>query len=154
MNNGLTETKSTDHTQLTQLRKAIVLPNDTQEVPQLAAFIDEVCEAAGLDDITTMQMNLAMEEAVVNVMDYAYPAGQHGDITIEAASDGVLLKFTITDSGSPFDPTAKADVDTSLSAEERPIGGLGIHLVRQLMDSIGYERAGGQNILTLKKKNK
>jgi len=135
-----------------KLRKVIVLPNDTQEVPRLAAFVDEVCEVVGFDATVTMQMNLAIEEAVVNVMEYAYPPGTRGDVTVEAVSNDVRLKFTIIDNGSPFDPTAKADVDTALSAEERPIGGLGIHLVRQLMDSINYERIDGQNILTLRKK--
>jgi sigma-B regulation protein RsbU (phosphoserine phosphatase) len=135
-----------------KLRKAIVLPNDTKEVPRLATFVDEVCEAVGFDATTTMQMNLAIEEAVVNVMEYAYPPGIRGDVSIEAQSNDVRLKFTITDSGSPFDPTVKADADTTLKAEDRPIGGLGIHLVRQLMDSINYERIDGQNILTLRKK--
>jgi sigma-B regulation protein RsbU (phosphoserine phosphatase) len=97
-------------------------------------------------------MNLAMEEAVVNVMSYAYPADTVGDVTIEAVTIADQLQFTITDSGTPFDPTAKEDVDTTLSAEERPIGGLGIHLVRQLMDSITYERIDGKNVLTLRKK--
>jgi sigma-B regulation protein RsbU (phosphoserine phosphatase) len=105
-----------------------------------------------MDMAIAIQMNLAMEEAVVNVMDYAYPAGTVGDVTIEAESDDNQLQFTIIDSGTPFDPTAKEEVDTTLSAEERPIGGLGIHLVRQLMDSINYERIDEKNILTLRKK--
>ena len=63
-----------------------------------------------------------------------------------------LLKFVISDSGTPFDPTAKAEVDTTLSAEERGIGGLGIHLIRQIMDTINYERVDGKNVLTLRKK--
>ena len=62
------------------------------------------------------------------------------------------MKFTITDSGMPFDPTTKEDADTTLSAEDRPIGGLGIYLVRQLMDSMNYERINGKNVLTLRKK--
>jgi sigma-B regulation protein RsbU (phosphoserine phosphatase) len=99
-----------------------------------------------------IQMNLAMEEAVVNVMSYAYPVDTVGNVTITAESDGEQLQFTIIDSGTPFDPTAKEEVDTTLSAEERPIGGLGIHLVRQLMDSINYERIDGKNVLTLRKK--
>ena len=137
-----------------KLQKTIVLTNNTQEVPRLAAFVDEMCEALGFSATDTMQMNLAMEEAVVNVMDYAYPPGTRGDINIEAQSNDVRLKFTITDSGAPFDPTVKADVDTTLSAEERPIGGLGIYMVRQIMDSINYERIDGRNVLTLRKKLK
>ena len=132
--------------------KRIILPNDTKEVPTLAAFVDEVCEAVGFDAALTMKMNLAIEEAVVNVMEYAYPRGTHGDITVEAQANDVRLKFTIIDSGTHFDPTAQADVDTTLSAEDRPIGGLGIHIVRQYLDSINYERISGHNVLTLRKK--
>ena len=134
------------------LQKTIKLPNDTQEVPKLATFVGEVCEALGINANVTMQINLAVEEAVVNVMEYAYPPGTHGDVDIKALANDEQLKFTITDSGSPFDPTIQAYVDTTLSAEERPIGGLGIHLVRQIMDSINYERIEGRNILTLRKK--
>ncbi|MBQ9666487.1 MAG: ATP-binding protein [Bacteroidaceae bacterium] len=135
-----------------RFKRSITLSNDVQEVPQLAQFVEEVCEAVEFDPATTMSMNLAIEEAVVNVMNYAYPAGTKGDIDIEAQANDVRLKFTIIDSGTPFDPTAKEEVDTTLTAEERSIGGLGIHLVRQLMDSINYERVGGKNILTLRKK--
>ena len=101
---------------------------------------------------TTMQLNLALEEAVVNVMNYAYPSGVTGNIDIDARANDVRLKFTISDSGSPFDPTAKEEVDTTLSAEERSIGGLGIHLIRQIMDSINYEYVDGKNVLTLRKR--
>ena len=134
------------------MQHSITLTNDIQQVPQLADFVDMVCEEVGMDMAVAIQMNLAMEEAVVNVMNYAYPADTVGDVTIEAVTIADQLQFTITDCGTPFDPTAKEDVDTTLSAEERPIGGLGIHLVRQLMDSITYERIDGKNVLTLRKK--
>jgi anti-sigma regulatory factor (Ser/Thr protein kinase) len=104
--------------------------------------------------MVTMQMNLAIEEAVVNVMDYAYPEGVKGYVDIEVWADEQWLTFVITDSGKPFDPTTKGEVDITLSAEERDIGGLGIYLVRQIMDSIGYEYKDGHNVLTLKKKVK
>ena len=135
-----------------RLSRSLKLTNNVDEVPQLAAFVDEVCEAIGLDMSLTMSLNLAIEEAVVNVMDYAYPAGKKGDILIEAKANDQCLKIVIIDWGTPFDPTTKAEVDTTLSAEERPIGGLGIHLVRQIMDSINYERIDGKNVLTLRKK--
>ena len=134
------------------MQHSITLTNDIQQVPQLADFVDMVCEEVGMDMAVAIQMNLAMEEAVVNVMSYAYPADTVGDVTIEAVTIADQLQFTITDCGTPFDPTAKEDVDTTLSAEERPIGGWGIHLVRQLMDSITYERIDGKNVLTLRKK--
>ena len=135
-----------------RMARHLLLQNDVQQVPQLAQFVEEVCEAMGFDMSATMQLNLAIEEAVVNVMNYAYPYGTTGNISIEAQANDVRLEFVISDSGEPFDPTAKDEVDTTLSAEERPIGGLGIHLVRKIMDSINYERIDGQNVLTLRKK--
>ncbi|MBR1414500.1 MAG: SpoIIE family protein phosphatase, partial [Prevotella sp.] len=133
-------------------RHSITLPNDIDTVPQLPAFIDEVAEDAALDASLTMSLNLAIEEAVVNVMQYAYPEGTKGTVNIVATIADGVLSFVISDSGKPFDPTAKAEVDTTLSAEERPIGGLGIHLVRQIMDDVAYERKDNKNVLTLKKK--
>jgi anti-sigma regulatory factor (Ser/Thr protein kinase) len=85
-------------------------------------------------------------------MTYAYPPEGYGEVDIEANVDDDWLRFIISDKGIPFDPTAKEDVDTSLSAEERQIGGLGIHLVRTIMDNISYERRDHQNVLTLGKK--
>ena len=137
-----------------KLKRSITLPNNVEDVPQLASFTDEVCEALELEMSLTMSINLALEEAVVNVMSYAYPAGTKGNVNIEAEADEEWLKFVISDNGVPFDPTEKEEVDTTLNAEERPIGGLGIHLVRQIMDSINYEFIDDKNVLTLKKKYK
>ena len=138
--------------QTAKLQRSITLNNNLDEVPQLAAFVDEVCEEAGLDMSLTMSLNLAIEEAVVNVIDYAYPEGTPGKVCIEAVVDDQQLSFVISDWGVPFDPTTRGEVDTTLSVDERPIGGLGIHLVRQIMDSISYERTDEKNVLTLRKK--
>lgn len=145
-------TMLTDNQPNVRYQRQITLPNDVQEVPQLNVFVDEVCEQVDFDMSTTLKLNLAIEEAVVNVMNYAYPAGEKGDVDIEAMINDEYLVFVISDSGTPFDPTAKAEVDTTLSAEERGIGGLGIHLIRQIMDTINYERVEGKNVLTLRKK--
>ena len=142
----------TRHQHLVRFQKEITLGNDIGQIPQLTAFVDRVCQALEFDTTTTMQMNLAIEEAVVNVMNYAYPKGEQGDIRILAQASDQRLKITISDSGVPFDPTTRQAVDTTLPADERPIGGLGIHLINQLMDSINYERKDNKNILTLRKK--
>ena len=142
----------TKHDEEIVYQHSLTLTNDLKRVPRLNTFIDEVCEANGFDMPTTMQINLAIEEAVVNVMNYAYPAGKKGDITIEAKSNGTDMFFIISDTGKPFDPTAKPEVDITLSAEDRSIGGLGIHLIRQIMSHINYERVDGHNVLTLTKK--
>ena len=142
----------TKHHQEITYQRSLTLSNDLKRVPRLNTFIDEVCEANGFDMAATMQINLAIEEAVVNVMNYAYPVGTVGNITIEVKSNGSEVSFIISDTGKPFDPTAKPEVDITLSAEDRSIGGLGIHLIRQIMDHINYERVDGHNILTLIKK--
>ena len=134
--------------------QSIMLPNNTQEVPRLNAFVKEVCQNVGFDDRVTMEVRIAVEEAVVNVMRYAYPQGKHGEVKIEAAHNDQRLKFTIIDSGKPFDPTIQSEVDTTLPAKKRNLGGLGIHIIRQNMDSMNYERIDTLNVLTLRKKIK
>ncbi|MBP5355892.1 MAG: ATP-binding protein [Prevotella sp.] len=134
-----------------KLQQSIILPNDVEKVSELTTFVEGICESLEFDPVTTMQMNLAIEEAVVNVMSYAYPQGAQGFVNIEAQANESRLKFVITDNGIPFDPTAMAKVDTTLSTEERGIGGLGIHLVRTIMDNVNYKRVDGKNILTLRK---
>ena len=99
-----------------------------------------------------MSLNLALEEAVTNVVMYAYSEGTDGLVDITAETKGQVLTFVIKDSGKAFDPTQKEEADITLSAEERPIGGLGIFLVMNLMDEVKYERENGYNILTMSKK--
>ena len=130
----------------------LTLPNDIEQIPKLSEFIDSICETFCIDMETTMSLNLALEEAVVNVMSYAYPEGTKGDVDIEVVKGPQYLDFIISDSGKPFNPTTKEDPDTNLSVEERPIGGLGIHIIRQIMDSVHYERKENRNYLTLRKK--
>ena len=125
--------------------------NDVHQVPEVNKFVTSVGQRLNLEPSLVSQLMLAVEEAVVNVMNYAYPLGSKGDITIEAKATGQWLKFIISDEGKAFDPTQGGNADTSLSAEDRPIGGLGILLVRSLMDSINYEYNGGKNVLTLMK---
>ncbi|MPM77890.1 Serine/threonine-protein kinase BtrW [bioreactor metagenome] len=99
-----------------------------------------------------MNLNLALEEIVSNIILYAYsiesPANK---IFIEFIKTGSKLKFIISDYGKPFDPTTKDEPDITLEAVDRPIGGLGIFLVRQIMDDIAYSRENGMNKLILYK---
>jgi sigma-B regulation protein RsbU (phosphoserine phosphatase) len=134
------------------LEERLQLSNDVRQVKLLNPFVVQVMDRLGIGKEVVKQVKLAVEEAVVNVMSYAYPAGETGDIGVEATADGQWLRFVITDSGVAFDPTEKEKADTTLSAEDRPIGGMGILLVRELMDSINYERADGRNVLTLSKR--
>jgi len=129
----------------------LTLLNNVDELNKLPEFVDTVCEEAHIDMMMVTSLNLALDEAVTNVVLYAY-GDREGTVDIEAIYTDKYIKFIITDSGIPFDPTQTQEVDITLGVEERPIGGLGIHLVRQIMDTVNYERTDGKNILTLTKK--
>ena len=126
---------------------SLVMRNDIQQIPTLAEWVDTL----GLPEELNMPINLALEEAVTNVMLYAYQGGT-GQVLVEAHTSPEQVIFTISDSGVAFDPTIRKDPDINQGVEERPIGGLGIFLVRQIMDDIRYERKDNKNILTLIKK--
>lgn len=130
------------------MRYSIVMRNDIQQIPTLAEWIENLHVPSNL----SMTINLALEEAVTNVMLYAYPQDKNGQVRIEAEKTDTQITFVISDSGIPFDPTKQPPVNTSLGLEERSIGGLGIHLVRKIMDKIQYRRENKKNILTLIKK--
>lgn len=131
--------------------KEIHIIND---INQLACVNEEVTQLAGrlgLSEKVCMNLQLALEEAVSNVILYAYPDEKNKEITIRFEVTDDLLKIVITDTGIPFDPNQKEMPDLTLSAHERPIGGLGIHLVREIMTDVEYIRKGDKNILTMLK---
>lgn len=132
-----------------KLTEVLNIKNDLYEVSKLNAFQKSFYEKLNLEKSLARRLQLSVEEIVVNVIDYAYPLGMKGDITVKMMWDGKSLKIVVVDSGVMFDPTLVETPDISLMAEERQVGGLGIHLVRKLMDSVNYEREDGKNILTL-----
>ena len=134
--------------------RIIKITNRLEEVPQMMASIEDICTEEGIDEMTILGINLALEEAVVNVVNYAYPEGTVGDIEMEVNADEKAITFILRDHGKPFDPTAAKEVDITLPAEERQIGGLGIHLIRNYMDEVKYDYCDGQNVLTLVKNKK
>ena len=134
------------------LNETLTLKNDVHEVSKLSTFQKSFYEKMNLEKSLASQLRLAVEEAVVNVIEHAYPYGTEGSVEVTMMSDGHQLKVVIDDSGMPFDPTIEKKVDITLSADERQVGGLGILLVRELMDTINYEYINGHNILTLRKK--
>lgn len=131
------------------MQYSLTLTNDVNRVPELTAWVDTVAEAANMPSDKTFQLHLALEEAVVNVMNYAYMGYMGMPITISAETHEDKIVFLIEDAGIPFDPTKQDAPDTTLSVEERPIGGLGIMLIRQLMQEITYEYKDKHNRLTL-----
>lgn len=133
------------------MEKILVIENDISEIIKLAVFIDELGEEMNLTPELIFNLNLVLEEAVSNVILYAYGEEKHKEISLMAnMSDGNLV-FVLTDSGKEFDPTKVPDADITLSAEEREIGGLGIFLIRQIMDKVDYQRIEEKNVLTMRK---
>ena len=133
----------------------LLLKNDISQVPLLADFINQVCNKFALDQSLSFQLNLVLEEAVVNVIQYAFPKGEEHTFTLDVKKEADTITFILRDDGKPFNPLTQApDVDINLSAEKRQIGGLGIFLVQQMMDEVDYKRTSkGENVLVMRKRN-
>lgn len=133
------------------MEKKLLLRNEIAEIEKLSVFIEELGDELGLSPEWVFNLNLVLEEAVSNVILYAYPKEEHETISLVAKKTDHQLIFVLTDSGKEFDPTQAPDADITLSAEERQIGGLGIFLIRQIMDKVEYQRIDGKNVFTLGK---
>ena len=133
------------------MEKILVLENEISEINKLAVFIEKLGEELSLAPDMVFNLNLVLEEAVSNVILYAYPKGECQEIVLSAQKKDNSLIFVLTDSGKEFDPTQAPDADVTLSAEDRQIGGLGIFLIRQIMNEVEYQRIEGKNVLTLGK---
>jgi anti-sigma regulatory factor (Ser/Thr protein kinase) len=122
------------------------------EIPRLIDWISACCGDEGIAEEIGFKMALALEEAVMNVITHAFAgvALPHL-ITIRLEINAELLVAEIVDNGRPFDPTTAPDPDLSLPLEQRHPGGLGIHLMRGMMDGLRYRRSNGRNILRLEK---
>lgn len=122
------------------------------ELENLEAFIDFVkgCAAkAGFDHKRSMEIELAAEEALVNICNYAYP-GENGSVRVRCFDSGEkTLTIEISDQGVPFDVLSQADPDVTLDIDHRKIGGLGIFLIKKMVQEVKYKREGDRNILTM-----
>ena len=127
----------------------LTLVNDLRQVSLLSGFVDRIRKENDLAPALAARIHLALEEAVSNVIMYAYPEGTAGNMVLDAVRDGNRLQFTLVDRGKAFDPTTVPEANPEAPLEERPVGGLGIHLVRAIMDSISYSRLDGKNVLTM-----
>ena len=134
------------------MEKSIILANDISELSKLHAFIEGVGEDFLLTPDVVFNLDLVIEEAVVNIINYAYPKEEHQYIYLSAHVHEGSIVFVLTDTGKEFDPTIAPEADITLSADEREIGGLGIFLIRQIMNEVRYQRIEGKNVLTLEKK--
>ena len=119
----------------------------------VADFVDEELEKRDVPMAAEAQIDIALDEIYTNVVKYAY-GEEAGDVTVrlDFSEDNSEVRLTVSDAGIPYDPLKQEDPDVTLEADERQIGGLGIYLVKQLMDEVSYEYRGGMNILRMRKK--
>ncbi|MCR4625596.1 MAG: ATP-binding protein [Lachnospiraceae bacterium] len=124
-----------------------------ENLDNVLAFVDAGLEEQDCPIKVQMQLDVAVEELYVNISHYAYaPDTGQAVIEFDYNEDTGIVKITFKDSGTPFDPTAKADPDTTLSAAERQIGGLGIYMAKKSTDEMSYEYKDNMNILSIFKK--
>lgn len=125
--------------------------NDLAEIPRLAAILQEFGGHHALSPRTVNETNVALEEILTNIISYGFDDGAEHWIRVELRLDDRQLTTRVEDDGRPFDPLAAPEPDVSASLEERGVGGLGILLVRKLMDDVRYCRLNGRNVLLMKK---
>lgn len=124
-----------------------------ENLPGVLEFVENCLEEMGCQPKVQMQIQMAVEEIFVNIAHYAYqPKSGMAKICVESREQPPVAVIIFSDQGIPYDPLARKAPDVTLSAEEREIGGLGIHLVKKTMDDVSYMYKDGHNILTLKKK--
>ena len=131
--------------------KVLRIPATLEGMDAVLDFVSAVLDAHGCTNQARTQLRMAMEELYVNIAHYAYPAGD-GWAEIRGCVENDVAIFRLIDGGTPFDPLAKPDPDILLSGEERGIGGLGIYMVKSMVDEVEYAYVDGCNCLTLKKR--
>lgn len=128
------------------------LLNDLSEIGRMAEAVELFCEEAGLGPAETHALALSLDELATNALSYGYAPGAEGRITLTVEIAGGCVTALLVDDGRPFDPTAAEAPDLDAELDDRPIGGLGLHLAAAMMDEIRYERAEGRNRTTLVKR--
>ena len=132
--------------------KELTIAATVENIGTVTDFVNEQLEALDCPMKAQMQIDIAIDELFGNIAHYAYnPEVGSATVRVEVTEDPLAVIITFIDKGVPYDPLAKADPDTTLSAEERDIGGLGIYMVKKSMDDVTYEYKDGQNILAIKK---
>ena len=131
---------------------SVTLVNDQSEVERLSRLVEAFGEAEGLPPDSIFSVNLALDEVITNIIRYAHDDHQQHPIVVRLALDVGVLTAQVEDDGHAFNPLDAPVPDLNASIEQRPIGGLGIHLVRSMMTSVEYRREDGRNVLILKKR--
>jgi anti-sigma regulatory factor (Ser/Thr protein kinase) len=130
----------------------IVLGNDLSEIAKLHRELENFGQKCNLSPRTLFDLNLILEEVLANVISYAYGDNQRHEIVVRAAAKDGELVIEVDDDGRPFNPLQRPQPDLHGPLEQRKVGGLGLHLVRELTNRIEYDRVDGKNRLVIRKK--
>ena len=124
-----------------------------ENLDEIREFVGEKARQVGFSDKEIYSIQLAADEASTNIIEYAYAGVEDGEIEIDCSTADGGLKIVMRDQGKPFDPSSVPEPNVKADLSERKIGGLGIYLMRKLMDEVFYETlAGGGNVLTMVKR--
>jgi anti-sigma regulatory factor (Ser/Thr protein kinase) len=134
------------------MKRHTSVPSDAAQLSVLTQFLQEFWSAADLPPAETVTFELALEEIFMNVVMHGSPAGRVPRVEVSLALCDGCLTLMIEDDGPSFDPLSLPAPDVTVSLEERRVGGLGVYLVRQMMDTVGYQRLGGRNQLSMSKR--
>ncbi len=124
------------------------LPAQLGSLDRFREFVDQSARAAGAGPEVLLKIEVVLEELLVNHVSHAYKSGE-GDSEVVCSCRPGFFCVEVSDEAAPFDPLQHAPPDLTLAPGERPIGGLGIHMVRSLADEIGYRREAGRNVITV-----
>jgi anti-sigma regulatory factor (Ser/Thr protein kinase) len=130
----------------------IILKNKPEEKRRLLSALGDFVCARQIPPPVVQAADLALEEHLTNVMTYAYEDTRDHEIVVRLEANNVDFVIEVEDDGKPFDPTQAPVVDTSLPLDKKPIGGLGIHLIRRAMDEMSYRRQANRNVLRMVKR--
>ena len=130
----------------------VTLVNRLEEIERLAAHVEAFAAAHRLGEDIAYALNLALDELVTNVISYAYADAEEHQIEVTLQLEPGVLRARVRDDGRAFDPLKAPPPDLDAPIEERAIGGLGLHIVRQMMDAVEYRRDPGHNVVTLAKR--
>lgn len=151
----VTETKASnavkDRNRIIVPHQTLTAANDLAEIRRVIAALETFGEDHALPPRVVTHMSLALDELMTNIITYGFDTPGPHSITLTLDLDDDALTVELNDGGRPFNPLQMPPPDLDLEIEDRPIGGLGIHLVRKMMDDVRYARTDGRNVLTLRK---
>jgi len=130
----------------------VTLRNESSDIPQAHQALDQFMAQHGLSGAYVSRLHVALEEHLTNVVSYGYEPGKAGTISVRFELEASVLRIDVADDARPFNPLEKPEADTTLPLDAKPVGGLGLFMIRKSVDELSYRRVDDRNLLTMKKR--